>query len=279
MVAVKRIWNSRKSDHKLEKEFMAEVEILSSIRHNNIIKLLCCVSCESSRLLVYEYMEKQSLDKWLHNKNSLPRIAGSGAVRGVALNWPMRFQIAVGVAQGLCYMHHECSPSVIHRDLKSSNILLDSEFNAKIADFGLAKLLVKQGEPASISAVAGSFGYMAPEYAQIPRINEKIDVFSFGVILLELVTGKEALTGVEDSSLAMWAWEFIKQGKAIVEALDEDVKETRYLDEMCSVFKLGLICTSSAPTSRPSMNQALQILVRSRTMAPQNHADQKVQTR
>lgn len=120
---------------------------------------------------------------------------------------------------------------------------------------------------------------MSAEYAQITRINEKIDVFSFGVILLELVTGKEALTGNEDSSLAMWAWEFIKQGKAIVEALDEDVKETHYLDDMCSVFKLGLICTSSAPTSRPSMNQALQILVRSRTMTPQNHGDQKVQAR
>lgn len=162
-VAVKKIWNNRKSDHKLEKEFMAEVKILSSIRHNNIIKLLCCVSCETSRLLVYEYMEKQSLDKWLHKKkNSPPIITGSDPICGVALDWPTRFQIAVGAAQGLCYMHHECSPPVIHRDLKSSNILLDSEFNAKIADFGLAKMLVKQGESASVSAVAGSFGYMAP---------------------------------------------------------------------------------------------------------------------
>ncbi|KAL0558440.1 hypothetical protein IC582_003012 [Cucumis melo] len=273
-VAVKKIWNNRKSDHKLEKQFMAEVKILSSIRHNNIIKLLCCVSCETSKLLVYEYMEKQSLDKWLH-KNSPPRITGSEPISGVALDWPTRFQIAVGAAQGLCYMHHECSPPVIHRDLKSSNILLDSDFNAKIADFGLAKLLIKQGEPASVSAVAGSFGYIAPEYAQTPRINEKIDVFSFGVILLELATGKEALNGDADSSLAEWAWDYIQKGKPIADALDEDVKEPQYLDEMCSVFKLGLICTSGLPTNRPNMNQALQILIRSRTSAPQNHGDKK----
>lgn len=273
-VAVKRIWNNRKSDHKLEKEFMAEVKILSSIRHNNIIKLLCCVSCDTSRLLVYEYMEKQSLDKWLH-KNSPPRMVGSEPVSDVALDWPTRFQIAVGTAQGLFYMHHECSPPVIHRDLKSSNILLDSEFNAKIADFGLAKMLVKQGEPASVSAVAGSFGYIAPEYAQSPKINEKIDVFSFGVVLLELATGKEALNGDEDSSLAEWAWEYIHQGKPIADALDEDVKEPQYLDEMCSVFKLGVICTSSSPTGRPTMSQALQILIRSRTSAPENHGDKR----
>jgi serine/threonine protein kinase len=161
IVAVKRIWNKKKLEQKLEKEFLAEVKILSSIRHSNIVKLLCCISSENSKLLVYEYLENSSLDLWLHWKSSrVSTILGS--VQHVVLDWPKRFQIAVGAARGLSYMHHDCSPPIVHRDVKSSNILLDSEFNAKIADFGLAKMLIKQGESATMSDVAGSFGYIAP---------------------------------------------------------------------------------------------------------------------
>jgi tRNA A-37 threonylcarbamoyl transferase component Bud32 len=161
IVAVKRIWNKKRLEQKLEKEFLAEVKILSSIRHSNIVKLLCCISSENSKLLVYEYLENSSLDLWLHWKSSrVSTILGS--VQHVVLDWPKRFQIAVGAARGLSYMHHDCSPPIVHRDVKSSNILLDSEFNAKIADFGLAKMLIKQGESATMSDVAGSFGYIAP---------------------------------------------------------------------------------------------------------------------
>ncbi|KAM5565591.1 receptor-like protein kinase 5 [Rosa sericea] len=260
-VAVKRIWNSKELDQKLEKEFNAEVEILGTIRHSNIVKLLCCISSENSKLLVYEYMENHSLDKWLHGKKT--RImAGMTLAQHVVLDWPKRLEIAIGAAQGLYYMHHECSPPVIHRDVKSSNILLDSEFKARIADFGLAKILAKHGEgqPHTMSVIAGSFGYIAPEYAYTTKINEKIDVYSFGVVLLELTTGREPNSGGEYTNLAEWAWQLFGEGKNINEALDEDIKKTCYLEEMATVFKLGLICTSTLPSTRPSMKEVLHIL-------------------
>ncbi|KDP33799.1 hypothetical protein JCGZ_07370 [Jatropha curcas] len=253
-VAVKRILSERKLEQKLEKQFEAEVEILSRIRHLNIVKLLCCICNDDSKLLVYEYMEKRSLDQWLHVKKRSV---------SVYLDWPTRFRIAIGAAQGLSYLHHDCLPPIIHRDVKSSNILLDSSFNAKIADFGLARLLVKHGK-ATVSTVAGSFGYIAPEYAVTSRVNEKTDVYSFGVVLLELTTRKEANFGDENTCLTDWARLYMNEGKAIVDALDKEIKEASYLDEMTIVFKLGVRCTSKSPSARPSMREVLQILVRCR---------------
>lgn len=259
VVAVKKIWNDRKLDQKHEKEFLAEVQILSTIRHLNIVKLLCCISSENLKLLVYEYMEKRSLDQWLHKKN---RSSLSGRARDEVLSWRRRMQIAVGAAQGLCYMHHDCSPTIVHRDLKSSNILLDYNFNAKIADFGVAKILIKEeGEFAAMSTVVGSCGYIAPEYARTRKVNEKTDIYSFGVILLELTTGKEANNGDEHTCLAQWAWRHIQEGKPIVDALDKEIDEPCFLEEMIRVFKLGVICTSMLPTERPNMRMVLQILL------------------
>ncbi|KAI8531037.1 hypothetical protein RHMOL_Rhmol11G0106600 [Rhododendron molle] len=255
-VAVKKIWTKGKLDNKLEKEFSAEVDILGTIRHSNIVKLLCCISSEDSKLLVYEYMENQSLDKWLHVKKRRE----THPARRVVLDWPKRLEIAIGAAQGLCYMHHECTSRIVHRDVKSSNILLDSEFKARIADFGLAKILAKRNELNTMSAVAGSFGYMAPEYAYTTKVNEKIDVYSFGVVLLELVTGREANDGDEHTSLAEWAWRQHGEGNSIIYALDEFIKEPLNLEEKTRVFKLGLICTSPLPSSRPSMKDVLQTL-------------------
>ncbi|KAJ4954011.1 hypothetical protein NE237_030843 [Protea cynaroides] len=259
-IAVKKIWNNKGSDQKQEKEFEAEVQILGTIRHANIVKLLCCISNENSKLLVYEYMENRSLDRLLNKKSKGSTLSSS--VNHAVLDWPTRLQIAVGAAQGLCYMHHDCSPPIIHRDVKSSNILLDSAFKARIADFGLAKLLHKQGEPNSMSSVAGSFGYIAPEFAYTTKVNEKIDVYSFGVVLLELTTGREANDGDEQMCLAEWAWRHFQDGKSIINALDERVTEPCYLDEMSVVFKLGLICTGTLPSTRPSMKDVLHILVR-----------------
>ncbi|KAG2612292.1 hypothetical protein PVAP13_4KG275705 [Panicum virgatum] len=153
-VAVKRIWNSRKVDEKLDREFESEVKVLGSIRHTNIVKLLCCISSQEAKLLVYEYMENGSLDRWLHHRDR----AGAPA----PLDWPTRLAVAVDAARGLSYMHHDCAQPIVHRDVKSSNILLDPDFQAKIADFGLARILVKSGGPESVSAIGGTFGYMAP---------------------------------------------------------------------------------------------------------------------
>ncbi|GFP98446.1 receptor-like protein kinase 5 [Phtheirospermum japonicum] len=252
-VAVKRICSDRKKDDSLEQEFQAEIQILGSVRHANIVKLLCCVSSDDFKLLVYEYMENQSLDKWLHRK------------KDIVLDWPARLRIAIGAAQGLCYMHHDCSPPILHRDVKSSNILLDSDFKAKISDFGFAKILINKGEPNTMSAVAGSFGYIAPEYAYTSRVDEKVDVYSFGVVLLELVTGREPNVGDEHKGLAEWAWDHYGQEKPIADALDEEIKEARFLEHTVTVFKLGLMCTNSSPASRPSMTEVSQILQRCRS--------------
>ncbi|KAF7851901.1 hypothetical protein BT93_L2040 [Corymbia citriodora subsp. variegata] len=259
-VAVKRISNNRKLDEKLEKQFVAEVEILGNIKHLHIIKLLCCISCENSKLLVYEFMENSSLDHWLHKRKRLSPV--SGVANNMILDWPKRMQIALGAAKGLCYMHNDCSPPIIHRDVKSSNILLDSEFNAKIADFGLARMLAKPGEAVSMTGVAGSFGYLAPEYAHTTRVNEKIDVYSFGVVLLELTTGSEANDGDKDMCLADLAWRHMQDGKPISDALDEEVKDECNVDEISNVFKLGIFCTATLPSTRPTMKEVLQVLLK-----------------
>ncbi|KAL3744864.1 hypothetical protein ACJRO7_014037 [Eucalyptus globulus] len=257
-VAVKRISNNQKLDEELEKQFVSEVEILGNIKHRHIVKLLCSISCENSKLLVYEYMENSSLDQWLHKKKRSSPIPG--VTNNMILDWPKRLQIAIGAAKGLCYMHNDLRPPIIHRDVKSSNILLDSEFNAKIADFGLARMLAKPGEAVTMSAVAGSHGYLAPEYARMARANEKIDVYSFGVVLLELTTGREATDGEEGMGLADWTFNHIQRGKPISDVIDEEIKGSSYLDEIIKVFELGISCTATQPSDRPTMKEVERVL-------------------
>ncbi|CAK9180925.1 unnamed protein product [Ilex paraguariensis] len=259
-VAVKWIWNDRKPGHRLEKEFLAEIQTLGSICHANIVKLLCYISSKNTKLLVYEYMENQSLDRWLHGRKLGGVSSDDNSAQRVVLDWPTRLQIAIRVAQGLSYMHHDCSPPIIHRDIKSSNILLDSELCAKISDFGLAKLLAKKGDPETASAVAGTFGYIAPEYAHTAKVNVKSDVYSFGVVLLELATGREAVTQDDHINLAEWAWRHYTEENSIIDALDEEIKEACFLEEMSAVFNLGLLCTATSPSIRPSMREVSQIL-------------------
>ncbi|KAJ4821248.1 Leucine-rich receptor-like protein kinase family protein [Rhynchospora pubera] len=260
VVAVKKIYNKAKLDVKEEHQFESEVKILGSIRHSNIIRLLCCISSPDSKLLVYEYMKNGSLDRWLHEKRRV--LVGPAEAPAMSLDWPTRLQIAIGAARGLCYMHHECETPIVHRDVKLSNILLDSEFKAKIADFGLARMLMKPGMPETVSAVAGSFGYMAPECAYTRKLNEKVDVYSFGVVLLELTTGREAHDGGDHGSLAEWAWWHIKEGSSIHICIEKCIRETQYIDEIEVVFKLGIICTGTLPSTRPTMKDVLSILMK-----------------
>ncbi|CAL5042347.1 unnamed protein product [Urochloa decumbens] len=266
MVAVKRIWNSRKVDEKLDKEFESEVKVLGSIRHNNIVKLLCCISSQEAKLLVYEYMENGSLDRWLHHRER----EGAPA----PLDWPTRLAVAIDAAKGLSYMHHDCAQPIVHRDVKSSNILLDPDFQAKIADFGLARILVKSGEPESVSAIGGTFGYMAPEYGYRPKVNEKVDVYSFGVVLLELTTGKVANDSGADMCLAEWAWRRYQKGAPFDDVVDEAIREPAYMQDILSVFTMGVICTGDNPLTRPSMKEVLHQLVRCEQIAAEAEACQ-----
>uniref|UniRef100_A0ACD5ZSI9 Uncharacterized protein n=1 Tax=Avena sativa TaxID=4498 RepID=A0ACD5ZSI9_AVESA len=266
MVAVKKIWNTRKLDAKLDKEFESEVKVLGNIRHNNIVKLLCCISSQDVKLLVYEYMENGSLDRWLHHRER----EGAPA----PLDWPTRLAIAIDSAKGLSYMHHDCAQSIVHRDVKSSNILLDPEFHAKIADFGLARMLVKSGEPESVSAIGGTFGYMAPEYGYRPRVNEKVDVYSFGVVLLELTTGKVANDGGADFCLAEWAWRRHQKGPPFNDVVDAHICDPAYMSDILSVFTLGVICTGENPLARPSMKEVLHRLIRCDRTSPEAQACQ-----
>ncbi|KAL2460566.1 Leucine-rich repeat receptor-like serine/threonine-protein kinase BAM3 [Abeliophyllum distichum] len=160
--------------------FRAEIRTLGNIRHRNIVRLLAFCSNKDTNLLVYEYMRNGSLGEALHGK------------KGGFLSWNIRYKIALDAAKGLCYLHHDCSPLILHRDVKSNNILLNSSFEAHVADFGLAKFLVDGGASQCMSAIAGSYGYIAPEYAYTLKVDEKSDVYSFGVVLLELITGTTA---------------------------------------------------------------------------------------
>uniref|UniRef100_A0A0E0JXM4 non-specific serine/threonine protein kinase n=1 Tax=Oryza punctata TaxID=4537 RepID=A0A0E0JXM4_ORYPU len=253
VVAVKRLWRTpAKSDAKSDKEFDAEVRILGEARHNNIVNLLCCISSDDAKLLVYEYMENGSLDRWLHPRDGAP----------APLQWPTRLCIAIDAARGLSYMHHECAQPIMHRDVKSSNILLDPGFRAKIADFGLARILVKSGEPESVSAIGGTFGYLAPEYGCKAKVNEKVDVYAFGVVLLELTTGRVANDGGADWCLAEWAWRRYKALGELHDVVDESIQDrAAFLEDAVAVFLLGVICTGDDPASRPTMKEVLEQLV------------------
>ncbi|KAJ4782135.1 Leucine-rich receptor-like protein kinase family protein [Rhynchospora pubera] len=264
IIAVKKIWSGQRPEPKLEKQFQAEVQILGSMRHVNIVKLLCCIASTQTKLLVYEYMENSSLDRWLHERKRMDK--------WTPLDWPTRLQIAISAAQGLCHMHHDCSPPVVHRDVKSSNILLDPQFKAKIADFGLARVLLKAGEPETVSAIAGSYGYMAPECEYLRKINQKVDVYSFGVVLLELTTGRRANDGDDEHPfLADWAWHRFQERDRLIDAIDEHIRDPIFFDQVAQVFRLGLICTAKLPPSRPSMREVLRCLIRCEEKNPQGY--------
>ncbi|XP_057821446.2 receptor-like protein kinase HSL1 [Cryptomeria japonica] len=252
-VAVKRLWSSGKSREEADfndNGFKAEVDTLGKIRHKNIVKLWCCCAHRDSNLLVYEYMPNGSLGDLLHGP------------KASVLDWPIRYRIAVGAAQGLAYLHHDCVPAIAHRDVKSNNILLDGDFVAHVADFGLAKILQSCGRGTdSMSTIAGSYGYIAPEYAYTLKVNEKSDIYSFGVVMLELVTGRRPVDPAfgENKDLVKWVCTRIEKKNALEEILDPKLVGC-FKEEMAMVLKVALLCTSALPINRPSMRRVVEML-------------------
>ncbi|XP_068665407.1 receptor-like protein kinase HSL1 [Aristolochia californica] len=256
-VAVKKLWGSRKgeADHNNMQQrisndgFEAEVETLGKIRHKNIVKLWCCCTTRDCKLLVYEYMPNGSLGDLLHSS------------KGGLLDWPTRYKIALEAAEGLSYLHHDCVPSIVHRDVKSNNILLDGEFGARVADFGVAKVCEAIGKgPKSMSVIAGSCGYIAPEYAYTLRVNEKSDIYSFGVVLLELLTGKLPVDPeFGEKDLVKWVCTTFDQ-KGVEHILDPKL-DICFKEEMCKVLNIALLCTSPLPINRPSMRRVVNMLL------------------
>ncbi|KAG6523090.1 receptor-like protein kinase HSL1 [Zingiber officinale] len=229
-VAVKQVQESSGVDHR--NRFEEEAAALGKIMHKNIAKLWCCCIHNDSKLLVYEYMPNGNLGDLLHSSNSR------------LLDWPARYKIAVGAAAGLSYLHHDCVPPIIHRDVKSNNILLDEEFEAKIA--------------MSISASSG--GYIAPEYAYTRHVNEKSDVYSFGVVILELVTGRRGVDPEPgEKDLVKWTCN-VTSRKGVDHVLDPKL-DLCFQEEIRKVLNVGLLCTSYLPINRPPMRRVVNMLL------------------
>ncbi|XP_016449272.1 LRR receptor-like serine/threonine-protein kinase HSL2 [Nicotiana tabacum] len=268
MVAVKKLWEAKR-ERESEEVFRSEVETLGRVRHGNIVKLLYSGIGDHFRILVYEYMENGSLGDVLHGEKG-----------GILLDWPRRFGIAVGAAQGLAYLHHDSVPAIVHRDVKSNNILLDEDFRPKVADFGLAKVMQQDSEESDqvMSHIAGSYGYIAPEYAYTLKINEKSDVYSFGVVLLELITGKRPNDSSfgENKDMVKWVLEVAisskkDEGSGRVTGSNSILDLNQLVDqrmnpsasnyaEIKKVFDVALLCTSSLPINRPSMRRVVELL-------------------
>ncbi|GLJ17331.1 hypothetical protein SUGI_0300950 [Cryptomeria japonica] len=260
-VAVKRLCpvdiNSIKQND-INKQMNAEVDLLGMIRHKNVVKLYCSLSNGKSNLLVYEYMENGNLFDALHKVHTDKASKGSG----LHLDWPTRYKIAVGAAHGLAYLHHDCLPAIVHRDVKSTNILLDDYYEARIADFGIAKFLQADRGKDPTTAFAGTYGYIAPEYAYSSEVTEKSDIYSFGVVLLELVTGKQPVEPEfgDNNNIVFWISQKICSQQGSFEVLDSRI--SKYFDEeMIKVLKIAVRCTFKLPRLRPTMREVVQMLL------------------
>lgn len=233
-----------------KKEFMNEAKLLSRVQHRNVVTLLGYCSHEEEKLLVYEYVANESLDKFLFDSG-----------RRGTLDWKRRSDIISGVARGLLYLHQDSHICIIHRDIKASNILLDDKWIPKIADFGMARLYPEDQTHVN-TRVAGTNGYMAPEYVMHGKLSVKADVFSFGVLILELISGQKNSTFSQDPSsqnLLDWAYHLYKKNKSL-EIADPVLASSADPDQVAMCIQIGLLCIQSDPYLRPTMNKVILML-------------------
>ncbi|XP_050204859.1 L-type lectin-domain containing receptor kinase IX.1-like [Mercurialis annua] len=244
-IAVKRISSSSRQG---KKEYIAEVKTIGQLRHRNLVQLLGWCHEKGEFLLVYEFMPNGSLDAHLFGKKS-------------PLTWAARQKISLGLASGLLYLHEEWEQCVVHRDVKSSNVMLDSNFNAKVGDFGLARLMDHELGPQT-TGLAGTLGYMAPEYIGTKRASKESDVYSFGVVAIEIATGRKATDHINDKhemSLVEWVWELYGEGK-LCSAVDKEMFMEFDEKEAECLMIVGLWCAHPDRNIRPSIRQAIQVL-------------------
>ncbi|KAG2632544.1 hypothetical protein PVAP13_2NG114100 [Panicum virgatum] len=246
-IAVKQL---SESSHQGKRQFVAEVATISAVQHRNLVKLHGCCIDSNTHLLVYEYLENGSLDRALFGKNSR-----------LKLDWSTRFEIILGIARGLAYLHEESSIRIVHRDIKASNVLLDTDLTPKVSDFGLAKLYDENKSHVSTTRIAGTFGYLAPEYAMRGQLTEKADVFAFGVVALEAVSGQpNTSNSLEESDIYILerAWD-LYEGEQPLRILDPRLEKFD-AGEALRVIHVALMCTQGSPHRRPPMSRVVAML-------------------
>nr|XP_043635857.1 cysteine-rich receptor-like protein kinase 2 isoform X1 [Erigeron canadensis] len=259
-IAVKRLFLNNKFR---AADFYNEVNIINSVQHKNLVRLLGCSCSGPESILIYEYLPNMSLDRYIFDE-----------IKGKELKWEKRFEIIIGIAEGLVYLHENTKRCIIHRDIKASNILLDLRLRPKIADFGLARSF--QGDKSHMStAIVGTLGYIAPEYLARGQLTEKADVYSFGVLLLELVSGMESnrsKTMEYSEFLVSIAWRHFNEG-TVKEMFDPNLMMNVYPNiifqkDAIRVIHVGLLCIQEAPSLRPSMSAALRMLAKDHEPLP-----------
>ncbi|KAA8527983.1 hypothetical protein F0562_035148 [Nyssa sinensis] len=247
-VAVKKLLNDL---GQAEKEFRVEAEAIGHVRHKNLVRLLGYCIEGTHRMLVYEYVNNGNLEQWLH---------GAMRQRG-HLTWEARMKVLLGTAKALAYLHEAIEPKVVHRDIKSSNILIDDDFNAKISDFGLAKLL-GAGKSHITTRVMGTFGYVAPEYANSGLLNEKSDVYSFGVVLLEAITGRDPVDYgrlAHEVNLVDWLKMMVGSRRS-EEVVDPAIEVRPSTSALKRALLTALRCVDPDAEKRPKMGQVVRML-------------------